>query len=190
MKWPKELGPPFSIGRPKMSETDLQKAQKAFAIQDIYLREAAVWANRNHDPGAQIPGPIAQFKISPTNDVEVHELQPPVGGIRFLVRYFVGTGLRILNPDADPANLNLTRDDLIADIEATFVVRYAVVTQEQPTETMLSAFNDNAVHHVWPYWREFLQATTMRLRVPPIVLPMRVVAPNSAPEQKALEPPK
>jgi hypothetical protein len=168
-----------------MEESSLHRAKTAFAIQDVYLCEASVWADRTLEPGSLIPNVNAQFKISPTNDAETLKLLPPVNGIEFLVRYIVGTGLRILKPEADPTNSNLTRDDLIADIEATFVVRYAVVTKEEPSQDMLTAFNDNAVHHMWPYWREFLQATTMRLRVPPVVLPMRVVAPVSEPPPRA-----
>lgn len=165
-----------------MSASDLQKAQKSFAIQDVYLCDASVWANRKYDPGTPIQS-SAQFKINPTNDCQVDELQPAQNNIRFVVRYFVGTGLRILGPGADPLDENVTRDNLIADIEATFVVRYAVLSQDQPTAAMLAAFNDNAVHHVWPYWREFLQATTMRLRVSPVVLPMRVVAQATSADQ-------
>jgi hypothetical protein len=107
----------------------------------------------------------------------VNEVKPPQNGIRFLVRYFVGTGLRILGPGVDPQDTDVTREKLIADIEATFVARYIVVAEEQPTIPMLEAFNHNAVHHIWPYWREFLQATTIRLRVPPVVLPMHHIAP-------------
>lgn len=170
-----------------MSDADLQKAKKTFAIQDVYLCDASVWADRDINPGMQIPNINAQFKISPTNEAHTLKLQPPVNGIEYVARYFVGTGLRILKPSADPLNNNLSRDDLIADIEATFVVRYAVISQEEPTEEMLAAFNDNAVHHMWPYWREFLQATTMRLRVPPVVLPMRVVAPSAVSSEKLSE---
>lgn len=93
-----------------------------------------------------------------------------------MVRYYVGTGLRILGENVDPKDPNIPRDKLIADIEATFVVRYVVIGDTRPTDPMLEVFNDNAVHHVWPYWREFLQAATVRLRVPPVVLPMREVA--------------
>src|ERR1700736_1481809 len=107
-----------------MSEADLQKAKAAFAIQDVYLCEATVWADRRIDPGAQIPSVNAQFKISPTNDAEILHLEPTAtepsqSSIRFLVRYFVGTGLRLLYAHADPAKSNITRDDLMADIEAT-----------------------------------------------------------------------
>jgi hypothetical protein len=121
----------------------------------------------------------SQFKLNPANECAVDEVTPPQNDFRYMVRYFVGTGLRILNPSADLENANLTREDLIAEIEATFVVRYAVIGRDHPLPEMLEAFNDHAVHHMWPYWREFLQATTLRLRVPPVVLPMRIATPSS-----------
>lgn len=159
-----------------MSNSELLKAaQKSFAIQDVYLCDANVWANRNYEPGTPVLAASVQYKISPANDCHVVEVKPPQNGIRFLVRYFVGTGLRMLGPGVDPQDADVTREKLIADIEATFVARYIVVADDQPTGPMLEAFNHNAVHHIWPYWREFLQATTIRLRVPPVVLPMHQI---------------
>jgi hypothetical protein len=162
-----------------VTETDLQKAQKIFAIQDVYICDANLWADRKSDPSSFLAAPTqAQFKLSPTNDCETILIEPPVNNIRYLVRYLVGTGLRILKPTVDPANPDITRDDLLVEIQATFAVRYAVIPeQEAPTTEMLAAFNENAVHHVWPYWREFLQAAALRLRVPPIILPMRAARP-------------
>ena len=151
----------------------LKAAQKSFAVQDVYLCDANLWANRDYEPGTPVSSSSVQFKLSPTNNCQVIELQPPQPGVRFLVRYYVGTGLRLLAPGVDPHDPGVTRDKLIADIEATFVARYLVIGDEQPSSAMLEAFNENAVHHVWPYWREFLQAAALRLRVPPVVLPMR-----------------
>jgi hypothetical protein len=166
---------------------DLQKAQKSFAIQDVYICDANLWADRTFDPSSLVAAPThVQFKLSPTNNCETILLDPPVNNIRYLVRYLLGTGLRILKPSADPANPNITRDDLLVEIQTTFVVRYAVLPeQEAPTPEMITAFNDNAVHHVWPYWREFLQAAALRLRVPPIILPMHFARPA---EQAAASP--
>ena len=160
-------------------ETDLQKAQKSFAIQDVYICEANLWADRKFDPSGIVAVPTqVQFKLSPTNDCETIAIDPPINNIRYLVRYVVGTGLRVLKASADPANPNITRDDLLVEIQATFVVRYAVLPDlEAPTPEMLTAFNENAVHHIWPYWREFLQAAALRLRVSPIILPMHLTQP-------------
>jgi hypothetical protein len=158
---------------------ELKKAQKSFLIQDVYISEASLWADRTIDPSSMVAAPShVQFKLSPTTNCETILLDPPVNNIRYLVRYLLGTGLRILKSSADPANLNITRDDLLVEIQTTFVVRYAVVPeQEAPTPEMITAFNEHAVHHVWPYWREFLQAAALRLRVPPIILPMHFMRP-------------
>ena len=162
-----------------MTNSLLQKAQRALAIQDVYVCDASAWADRENDPGVMTQNLNAQFKISPTNQCQLVQVEPPVEGMKFIVRYFIGTGLRILKPGIDANRTDIPREELVADIEATFIVRYVVASDDAPTQEMLEAFNDNAVHHIWPYWREFLQATTVRLRVPPVILPMRVVAPNS-----------
>jgi hypothetical protein len=163
---------------------ELTKAQKSFLIQDVYISEANLWADRTIDPSTMVAEPShVQFKLSPTTNCETILLDPPVNNIRYLVRYMLGTGLRVLKSSADPANPNITRDDLLVEIQTTFVVRYAVVPeQEPPTPEMIMAFNDNAIHHVWPYWREFLQAAALRLRVPPIILPMHFMRPTENPD--------
>jgi hypothetical protein len=165
----------------------LKAAQKSLAIQDVYLCDASVWANRTYEPGTPVSNSGAQFKLNPTNDCQIIGLQPPQNAIHYLVRYYVGTGLRLLAPGVEPQDSDITRDKLIAEIEATFVVRYVVLGSDKPTNPMLEAFNDNAVHHIWPYWREFLEATTIRLRVPPVVLPMREVAQASGAEPPPTE---
>ena len=160
-----------------MQQSDRQRAQANFAIQDVYICDASLWADRSYDPATAISDSNVQFKLSPTNECQIIAFVPPIKNVRYLVRYFVGTGLRILKADANPEKPDITRDDLLVEIQATFIARYAVNSEDQPTESMLAAFNDNAVHHVWPYWREFLQDAALRLRVPPVMLPMRISRP-------------
>jgi hypothetical protein len=173
-----------------MSESDLQLAQKTLAIQDVYLCDASVWANRKNNPAIQIPNLMAQMRLNPTNEIVTDESVPPQGATHFFVRYFVGTGVRFLGEGVDQTNQNLTRDDLIAEVEATFVARYAVLTADMPAMHVLQSFNENAVFHVWPYWREFLQAAAIRLRIPPLVLPMRMVNAVGSPASMAVVPAK
>jgi preprotein translocase subunit SecB len=48
-----------------------------------------------------------------------------------------------------------------------------VTSLEGLTEAHLDAFaKTNAVFNAWPYWREFVQSTTVRMGLPPLVTPV------------------
>jgi hypothetical protein len=169
-----------------MSETDLERAKRTLAIQDVYVCEAKAWADRALDPLTPIQQVGAQFRVAPQPNVEIFPTTtttPDPTPIHFFVRYFVETGLRIVKPGVDSAKgPELEQSDLLSEITATFIVRYACLEQQAPTQAMLQSFSDHAVHHMWPYWREFLHATTSRLRLPGVILPTRNVKQQSADE--------
>ncbi len=60
------------------------------------------------------------------------------------------------------------------DVEITcrFVVLYRVPSFDGITNDSLHAFaRTSGVFSVWPYWRELVQSLSLRLSVPPIILP-------------------
>ncbi len=155
-----------------MASELLRKAQELLALQDVYVREAHAFSAPDFDPTLQLVTLNVQFRLQPAAHIEHCELSNEQESVR-VVRYLIDAGTRILKPDVQPSD-SITREQLLAEISAVFVVKYSLVNaSEQLSEEMLSEFSDNAIHHMWPYWREFLQATTARLRLPAIVLPMR-----------------
>ena len=69
-----------------------------------------------------------------------------------------------------------SKSDAFADdqllIEAEFVLIYAVDSFDGITEEGAFAFGRiNGIHNVWPYWREYVQSTTVRLGLPALTLP-------------------
>jgi hypothetical protein len=141
----------------------------------VYICKCEFWADKEYEPTAQARQNPAQSKVEPEPDVQIIEI-PDSPKNPFVVKYFIGTGIRLLkeNSDNNPDAV-VVKENLLASIQSTFIARYGVLGAERPTKAMLDAFSDNAVHHVWPYWRELLQATMLRLRLSPIMLPMRVV---------------
>jgi hypothetical protein len=121
-----------------------------------------------------VQDPAVQFKLNEQTEVTVVEVEGDADKA-FAIQYFVGTFVGISAgqpPEGDPSD-----DKLVATVAATFLVRY--LSDTAPTQDMLQAFNDNAVHHAWPYWREYLSSVTTRLRVPTVVLPVRVSVPSA-----------
>jgi hypothetical protein len=151
------------------SDSPLEQAKRKFAIQDVFLCDANVWSSRKLALGSEIREPHVQFKMADENECNVTEVDGPNSTRIFAVQYFVGTSVRLLQggvPEKEPSE-----DQLVATVSATFVVRY--MSDTQPNQDMIQAFNDHAVHHVWPYWREYVESTTARLRVPTVVIPLR-----------------
>ena len=58
------------------------------------------------------------------------------------------------------------------EISCRFVLVYFVKSMEGITEENLIAFGrTSGVFSAWPYWREFVHSTSLRLGVPSLVLP-------------------
>lgn len=68
----------------------------------------------------------------------------------------------------------------IAEVGCTFEAIYALKPGFEMTLAHAKAFAAaNALFNVWPYFREFLQSTTVRMGLPPIVAPFLVIKANA-----------
>jgi len=82
-------------------------------------------------------------------------------------------------------------EDLFVRIEARFALTYAITSQENLTEDNYEAFAQrNGVYNAWPYWREFVQSTTVRMGLPPLTLPVYRVGVSKLHQDTALPAPK
>jgi hypothetical protein len=84
-----------------------------------------------------------------------------------IFRVFVELGLRIndlSNQEAKP--------ELLYQVEATFRVDYEL--KSDVNEEALKEFAPfNAVHNVWPFWRQFVFSTTNQAHLPCPEIPLR-----------------
>ena len=61
----------------------------------------------------------------------------------------------------------------LLSIEAKFVVIYSLKSFDGLEDKNLSAFGaTNGVFNAWPYWREFVQSTTMRMGLQILTVPL------------------
>jgi hypothetical protein len=161
------------------TESLLQEAKQKFAIQDVFLCDSKVWSSRTLGLGQPVADPAVQFRLDENNECGVAEVTGPNEAKMFGVHYFIGTNVRVFSGQVREGESS--DDKVVATIAATFLVRY--LTDTAPSEELLQAFNDHAVHHIWPYWREYVESTTTRLRVPTVVIPLRVVGgPSTTPQ--------
>ena len=68
-------------------------------------------------------------------------------------------------------------------LDTTFRLVYTVDSGQDITQEQVDAFGQaNAVFNAWPYWREYVQSTTVRMGLPPLVLPVfRIARPKADP---------
>jgi len=58
-------------------------------------------------------------------------------------------------------------------VAVTFELAYESEVVEELSEDALDAFGAvNGVYNAWPYWREFIQNTTARMGLPPLIIPV------------------
>lgn len=58
-------------------------------------------------------------------------------------------------------------------IAAMFLLQYRLPSFEGLSKSNFNAFGEmNGVYNAWPYWREYVQATTLRMGLPSITIPV------------------
>jgi hypothetical protein len=61
----------------------------------------------------------------------------------------------------------------VVSIEATFLLTYSGEKLSEISPEQVAAFGQaNGIYNAWPYWREFVQAMTTRMGLPPLVIPV------------------
>jgi hypothetical protein len=103
-----------------------------------------------------------------------------VKGVTLKVR--TSTSVNEQRPDGTFCVLTLVDTQLIPEggkekpavtIEAGFELRYKLPSGFATSSDELSYFaKTNGVYNAWPYWRELIQNTLVRMNLPPVVLPL------------------
>ena len=70
----------------------------------------------------------------------------------------------------------LAAGDLLR-VTAEFILDYRVDESLTgiPDEAATAFGKMNGIHNIWPYWREYVQSTSMRAGFPPIAIPLMTV---------------
>jgi preprotein translocase subunit SecB len=66
-----------------------------------------------------------------------------------------------------------SHDAAPVQIRAVYILRYRVPGEVTPSKRDLSLFAEtNAVLNIWPYWRQLVHDMSVRMELPPILLPL------------------
>lgn len=162
-----------------MSDKDLdkvllQKAQKYICIQDVYMHNASIEVQDGFIPKYNETPLSVQFHHSPLRINEIQATEDEFEGE--LLQIFIKMAARFIDTGLDDEILSDEMkmvEHVRAEIESIFIAEYIVTNTEECTKECIKVFGrTNASFHVWPYWREYMQATCARFKLPNFVFPM------------------
>lgn len=150
-----------------------ERAVAALEVSDIFIVSSQCKVQRDFNPTGALEPVSYQSRILPEEKgfFQTRTLEGSGEQIH-VVRYFIDCSFRILKPDVEVTTQDLSANDLLAEISATFAVDYTCAKEFMTDAEAIGAFSSNAVFHAWPYWRETIHSLTARMRLPRVTLPM------------------
>lgn len=143
-------------------ETSVLSAAKHLKIKDVVLANA-----RFERPAQDAPAAESQIRQEHKRGVEYLVSEAEFDGKQErLLQVSVQLGMRFVEDAAEAAEAAI-----YLLIEAEYVVIYQIT--EEIDESAIASFADfNAVHNVWPFWRQHVFDIVQRGRLPQIEIPL------------------
>jgi hypothetical protein len=146
-----------------MTEKALKSAVGALKLKDIVLNEARF--RRPTDLDSEVPVQELVKRAVAFKRVEATK------GTSECLRILVGLGIRFAAISEGPDRSDPPDSEIYLEIEADFVAQYEV--KEAISEDAIKVFASfNAVHNVWPFWRQHVYDIVNRGRLQPIDVPL------------------
>lgn len=144
-------------------EAGILAAGKQLKIKDVVLASC-----RFERPVQEIPAVGTQVRQEHKRGVEYQISDVEVDGEQEKqLQVLVELGIRIVADSPD----GIIEAPIYIQIEAEFVVVYQMTSDIH--EEAISAFaNYNAVHNVWPFWRQHVFDVVQRARLPQVEVPL------------------
>lgn len=141
-----------------MNDEALKSAFGSLKLKDIILHEARF--SRPTAPPAEVEAMVRAKRIVQFGRADAAESGAPTD----LLQVMVALGVRVTGKEGDDA-------PVYVEIEADFLAEYEIVAEI--TEESIKAFASfNAVHNVWPFWRQHVFDVVQRARLSPIEVPL------------------
>ncbi len=146
--------------------TVLQEAQKLLKIKTIYLKNSFIELSEDIDMNNLGDTSIAvqSFKGVPKIREASFEDDEQTW---WEYEFHFAAGIRLVDDEIEQ-NEDVTP---LVEIKGTFCAKYE--SPEKLTQEQIEAFSEkNVGFNVWPYWREYVQSSCMRLNIEPIEVPL------------------
>ncbi len=130
------------------------------AIQRIRVAEAALWSTPPNDLALDVD---SELEFRPSG------VRRQKDSIVFVVDFLVTA--------RGPGDESVKSKDLFR-VSCKLEAEYTLRPEFDPTEVQITAFHKgNVIFNCWPYFREFVQNTTLRMHIPPPPIPFLRLAP-------------
>lgn len=141
-------------------------------LVDIYLNDGSVERDKNFDQGTAPENIQQQSKLSVSADILTGDAGKDE---EFVLRALVIAGVRfVAKPESKEAmeeSSDKAGSTVLAEIEATFCALYRY--KEDLSDDELNEFlSFNAVHNVWPFWREHALRVASEAKLPRPNIPL------------------
>jgi len=170
-----------------MIDAALERAKKSLQICDVYLRHGSMTVSDSYDHRS---GPGEAISRQYRHIVEKSEMLVADDGVSakryFRVHILLGyrwgvdqaAGDDVQTDTGDPTDQQKAdRFHELGRIEGKYITEYEI-TEELPQDCLDTFALKNASFHVWPFWREFVASSCMRLNAPKQILPTIQLAQN------------
>lgn len=157
-----------------MSKTRAKKTVKKKAIArtqpDQIPEDFATLTGRFDLQGITLVRSFAEHSIAPDERDKIDtsfafrlkSAESKKGNARIVISFKVEG----VTADSDPQETRL-------HIEADYLLHYTISSGPKISKDQLTAFAIiNGRFNAWPYWREYVQSTTVRMGLPPLMLPL------------------
>jgi len=148
-----------------MNKKLLFKTAKLLTPIGIFLRTTTIFVEPTFQPRHDKFELKVEYKDRHLNDYKLLTDEDERNNV---VSFQYEAAVRLVDDNLDQANVHYVKVEIIA----IFTSEYQISKTSDFDEQDMSKFHTyNVRHHVWPYWREYVQSTCARMGLPVICVP-------------------
>lgn len=140
----------------------IQQARKALIPGQVLLRSSDLRVSE--DMNLFEPGQLQYQTFKQTQEIEEFENDDYDGSI---FSFYYAVGLRAI-----PKNeVGDDEPEVLFEMKTLYCANYMCKNRDELSDEALQEFaQSNVGFHVWPFWREYVQSTCMRMGIHPITI--------------------
>lgn len=144
----------------------LQEAQRLLKIKTVYLQNSFINLSEDFDTNDLDNTAISMQSFEGVSKIREANFEND-DKAWWEYNFYFAVGIRIVDEEIEK-NEEITP---VVEIKGTFCAKYE--SPERLTQEQMEAFAEkNVGFNVWPYWREYVQSSCMRLNIEPIEIPL------------------